>query len=135
VEQLRFLTGVTNLVWPDLLNVGAILCMNGLGMLSLIEPRETAIMNIFTGMIAFLVCVHNAFWGGSDVQIQSCAYGLLFSFTYLWIAYNNLTKQDGRGLDWFSFFVAVTAAAKAQPSFLTYLCHSGRITFDGKTAN
>jgi putative amide transporter protein len=96
-----------------LLFVGAVLLINGLGLLDLVDPRETAIMNIFTGVIAFLVCIHNAFAGGSDVQIQSCAYGLLFSFTYLWVAYDNLTKQDGRGFGWFSFFVSVTAVAIA----------------------
>jgi putative amide transporter protein len=78
-----------------LLFVGAVLLINGLGLLDLVDPRETAIMNVFTGVIAFVVCIHNAFAGGSDVQIQSCAYGLLFSFAYLWVAHDNLTNKTG----------------------------------------
>ena len=41
-----------------LLYVGAVLFINGLSLLSLVDTRETAIMNIFTGVIAFLVCIH-----------------------------------------------------------------------------
>ena len=91
-----------------LLYVGAVLFINGLSMLGKIAPREAAIMNIFTGAVSFIACFKNAF-SGDPMLIQACAYGLLFSFTYLWVAYNSLTNQDGRGLGWFSFFVAITA--------------------------
>lgn len=106
-----------------LLYVGAVLFINGVGLLGKISPRETAVMNLFTGVIAFLVCIHNAFSVASDAAVQACAYGLLFAFTYLWVAYNNLTDQDGRGLGWFSFFVSVTAAAIAWEQY------SGSATF------
>jgi putative amide transporter protein len=93
--------------------VGGVLFINGIGLLGKITPREMAVMNVFTGTIAFLVCIHNALSVGSDEAVQAGAYGLLFAFTYLWVAYNNLTDQDGRGLGWFSFFVAITASAIA----------------------
>jgi hypothetical protein len=32
----------------------------------------------------------------------------LFSFTYLWVAFNRFNGADGRGLGWFSLFVAIT---------------------------
>ena len=33
---------------------------------------------------------------------------LLFTFTYLWVAWNRWNGADGRGLGWFSLFVAIT---------------------------
>src|SRR5699024_399229 len=39
------------------------------------------------------------------------AAGLMFTLTYLWNGVNTLTGADGRGLGWFSLFVALTVAA------------------------
>lgn len=100
-----------------LLYVGAVLFINALAMLGKIAPKEAAIMNVFTGAIAFLVGIFNMATF-EPALIQSCAYGLLFAFTYLWVAYNNLTDQDGRGLGWFSFFVSVTAICISYDSWL-----------------
>ena len=107
-----------------LLYVGAVLFINGLAMLGKITSKEAAIMNVFTGVISFIVCVLNMA-SGEAVLIKAAAYGLLFSFTYLWVAYNNLTNQDGRGLGWFSFFVAVTAV------FITYDEYVAANSFEG----
>lgn len=38
---------------------------------------------------------------------------MLFSFTYLWVAINRYSGADGRGLGWFSLFVAITAVPVA----------------------
>ena len=38
---------------------------------------------------------------------------LLFAFTYLWVACNRFSGADGRGLGWFSLFVALTAVPVA----------------------
>lgn len=99
-----------------LLYVGAVLFINGMSMLGHITAREAAIMNVFTGVISFIVCIFNLSTG-EPLLIQASAYGLLFSFTYLWVAYNSLTNQDGRGLGWFSFFVSVTAIFITWDSF------------------
>jgi hypothetical protein len=92
-----------------LLYVGAVLIINGLTMLGRISPREATIMNIFTGVVCVSVSAHNAFGSGDDMAIKNAALGLLFGFTYLWVAFNNVTENDGRGLGWFSLFVALTA--------------------------
>lgn len=105
-----------------LLYVGAVLYINGLSMLGKINPKEAAIMNLFTGAISFIVALFYMA-DGNLILVQSAAYGLLFSFTYLWVAYNNLTKQDGRGLGWFSLFVAITAL------FITYDTYMNASTF------
>lgn len=90
-----------------LLFVGAVLIINGLSSLGLISRSETTIMNIFTGVICVSVSIYNAFGLATNVAIKNAALGLLFGFTYLWVAYNNVTNADGRGLGWFSLFVAI----------------------------
>lgn len=89
-----------------LLYVGAVLVLNGIAMLGRIAVREVAIMNVFTGIVSFSASFYAVFHDG-NYAIGS--FGLLFAFTYLWVAYNYLTGQDGRGIGWFSLFVAITA--------------------------
>jgi len=91
-----------------LLYVGAVLFINGLSMLGKIAPKEAAAMNLFTGGLSLLVSVLQIASGQAPL-IRAAAFGLLFCFTYLWVAYVNRTGQDGRGLGWFSLFVAATA--------------------------
>jgi hypothetical protein len=92
-----------------LLYVGAVMFINGLTMLGRISPKESAFMNLLTGSLALYVCLTGV--STSDPEtLQNAGFGLLFSFTYLWVAYVNLTNVDGRGLGWFSLFVATTAA-------------------------
>src|SRR5205814_1517771 len=43
------------------------------------------------------------------VSIRNGGAILLFAFTYLWVAYNQYANAGGRGLGWYSAFVAVTA--------------------------
>jgi len=105
-----------------LLYVGCVLFINGLTMLGHISNKESTIMNIFTGLLAVTVAIYNIF--AVTTNVPSAAYGLLFAFTYLWIAYNNITLQDGRGLGWFSLFVAITATAVTYDTFVA--AHSFR---------
>jgi hypothetical protein len=94
----------------SLFYVGAVLILNGLWMLGRIGDREIAVINLFTGGLTLLVSLKLAFGDGADAaSIKGAALSLLFSFTYLWVAFNRLTGADGRGLGWFSLFVAITA--------------------------
>jgi len=99
-----------------LLYVGAVLFINGLAMPGRIAPREAAIMNLFAGGLSLFASLHGAA-SGQGAAIRAGAFGLLFAFTYLWVAYVNLSGQDGRGLGWFSLFVALTAALVAGDEF------------------
>lgn len=92
-----------------LLYVGAVLFINALAMLGHIAPKEAAIMNLLTGGLSLFVSLHQVA-SGDPALVRAAAFGLLFSFTYLWVAYVNLTGLDGRGLGWFSLFVAATAS-------------------------
>lgn len=98
----------------SLFYVGAVLILNGLWMLGRIADREITIINLFTGGLTLLVSLKLAFGEGADeASIKAAALSLLFSFTYLWVAFNRLSGADGRGLGWFSLFVAVTAVPVA----------------------
>ncbi|SME92136.1 AmiS/UreI family transporter [Pseudogulbenkiania subflava] len=93
-----------------LLYVGAVLILNGLWMLGRIGDREIPVINLFAGGLTLLVALKLAFGEGADAaSIKAGALSLLFSFTYLWVAINRHNGADGRGLGWFSLFVAITA--------------------------
>ena len=94
--------------------VGAVLILNGLWMLGRIGDREISPINFFTGGVTLLVALKLAFGDGADAaSIRAAAFSLLFSFTYLWVAINRHNGADGRGLGWFSLFVAITAVPVA----------------------
>ncbi len=94
--------------------VGAVLIINGLWMLGRLHDREVWVINLLVGVVTLLVALKYALGPGADAaSIKAAALSLLFSFTYLWVAINRLTGADGRGLGWFSLFVAISAVPVA----------------------
>jgi hypothetical protein len=91
-----------------LLYVGAVLFLNGLWLLGRIGDREIAVINIFVGGLTLLVALYSAFVENDAASTRGAALTLLFTFTYLWVALNRFNGADGRGLGWFSLFVAIT---------------------------
>lgn len=101
-----------------LLYVGAVLFLNGLWLMGRVQDQEIAIINVFAGGITLLVALYSAFGPGADAaSIKAAALTLLFSFTYLWVAFNRYSQADGRGLGWFSLFVAITAVPVCLQTF------------------
>jgi hypothetical protein len=101
-----------------LLYVGAVLFCNGLWILGKIEDREISVINVFVGLLTLTAAMYLAFGPGATGEtIRAAAYTLLFSFTYLWVAWNRWNAADGRGLGWFCFFVGLTVV----PIFLVSL--------------
>ncbi len=97
-----------------LLYVGAVLFLNGIWLMGRIGDREIAIINIFSGFITGAIALYLAFGPGADLaSVRAAALTLLFTFTYLWVAYNRFHDVDGRGLGWFSLFVAITVTPVA----------------------
>ncbi|PID59580.1 MAG: transporter [Gammaproteobacteria bacterium] len=98
-----------------LLYVGAVLFLNGLWLLGKIEDREIAVINLLVGLITFIIVLRLAFFSADadPATVKAGALTLLFSFTYLWVAFNRYSGADGRGLGWFSLFVAITAVPVA----------------------
>ncbi|GGC01957.1 transporter protein [Oxalicibacterium flavum] len=98
----------------SLLYVGAVLFLNGLWLLDRIGDREIWIINVFSGGLTLLIALYMAFNGNADAaSIKGAALTLLFTFTYFWVAFNRFNGADGRGLGWFSLFVAITVVPVA----------------------
>lgn len=107
-----------------LLYVGAVLFLNGLWILGKVEDREIIVINVVSGFITLCVALYSAFGPTADAaSIRAAALTLLFTTTYLWVAYNRATEVDGRGLGWFSLFVAITVVPVALSAFSS--AHSG----------
>lgn len=93
-----------------LLYVGAVLVINGLMLLGRIPGRAAAAMNLFVGGMQVVFPTLLLLQANGDVMTIFGASGLyLFGFTYLYVAWNELTGSSGEGLGWFSLFVAVAA--------------------------
>lgn len=97
-----------------LLYVGAVLFLNGIWLMGGINDREIWVINVFSGGITLLIALYLAFGPAADAtSIKAAALTLLFTFTYLWVAINRHQDVDGRGLGWFSLFVAITVVPVA----------------------
>jgi putative amide transporter protein len=117
-----------------LLYVGAVLVVNGIWLIgqaraaepapagggaaatspALIDNREVAVLNIFTGFVGVVAAVTLAVQGNQDediASIRAAGYILLFAFTYLWVAYNQFMNVSGHAFGWYCLFVAITAVA------------------------
>lgn len=102
-----------NLFW-----VGAVLFLNGIWLIGKIGDKEISIINIFVGGLTLIVSLVTALNGNAtSASIQSSAFTLLFSFTYLWVAFDRYSGADGRGLGWYSLFVSITAIPIAINTF------------------
>ncbi|MBO4415697.1 MAG: acid-activated urea channel [Lachnospiraceae bacterium] len=88
-----------------LLFVGIVLINNGVCSLCKINPKAAAVMNIFVGGLSVVINVLSLIQG----NYYAAGTGLLFGFTYLFVAINNIFELDTRPFAVFSVFVAVNA--------------------------
>jgi hypothetical protein len=88
--------------------VGAVLCLNGMWLLGKIGDNEIGVIDVFVGAVTGSVAFYLAFFVGDPASVKAAALTLLFTFTYLWVAWNRYNGADGRGLGWFCLFVAIT---------------------------
>lgn len=88
-----------------LLFVGIVLINNGMCSLYKVDGKSAAIMNILTGGLSLFINFVNLIQG----NYYAAGTGLLFCFTYLFVAFNNLMNLSPIPFAWFSTFVAVNA--------------------------
>ena len=88
-----------------LLFVGIVLINNGVCALCKIDPKAAAVMNLFVGGLSIFINAVSIIQG----NYYAAGTGLLFGFTYLFVALNHLLKLDTRPFAVFSSFVAVNA--------------------------
>jgi putative amide transporter protein len=78
----------------------------------LLEGREVAVINIFTGFVGVVVASIYLIQSAVQNDLASARGGgfiLLFAFTYLWVAFNQVISGSGRAFGWYCLFVAITA--------------------------
>ncbi|WP_165044852.1 AmiS/UreI family transporter [Adlercreutzia sp. ZJ138] len=86
-----------------LLFVGIVLLSNGVCILSGVDSKSFAIMNILAGTVTLFCCMVNVVWG--NYYAAACV--LLFSATYWYNVFNSFLDLDPRPIGWFSLYVAV----------------------------
>jgi hypothetical protein len=97
-----------------LLYVGAVLFINGLLLLGVVEAKSAAPINLFVGALQVVTPTFLIFTANNDPLLILNASGLyLFGFTYLYVGINLLAGLDTTGVGWFSLFVAVAAIGYA----------------------
>ena len=78
----------------------------------LLEGREVAVINIFTGFVGVVIASIYLIQAAAQSDLASARGGgfiLLFAFTYLWVAFNQVISGSGRAFGWYCLFVAITA--------------------------
>lgn len=88
-----------------LLFVGIVLINNGVCTLANIDGKSAAVMNILTGGLSLFINFVNLIQG----NYYAAGTGLLFCFTYLFVAAMDIFELDSLPFAWFSTFVAVNA--------------------------
>lgn len=105
-----------------LLFVGAVLLINGLVFLGIIDAKSATAINILVGLflagtVLFLVLPVRGTDGGSLDIILGAVGFLLFSFTYLGVAFNNLAGAPGTVLGWYCGWAALISVFLAVINF------------------
>lgn len=101
-----------------LLFVGFVLIINGLTLAGRIEAREAAVFNLLVGLLSALAGVLGASRAQTPADFLAVASGLLFAFTYLYVAAVNWFGLRGTGLGWYCLFVAITALSVGWDAWL-----------------
>ena len=84
-----------------LLFVGIVLINNGMCTLYKVDGKSTAVMNILTGGLSLFINFVNLVMG----NYYAAGTGLLFCFTYLFVAFSKILKLSPIPFVWFSTFV------------------------------
>ena len=88
-----------------LLFVGIVLINNGMCTLYKLDGKATAVMNLLTGGLSVFINAVNLVMG----NYYAAGTGLLFGFTYLFVAFMKLWNLSPVPFAWFSTFVAINA--------------------------
>lgn len=101
-----------------LLFVGAVLFINGLLLLGLIDPKAAGVFNLFVGAMQVFTPTYLIVTAGGNTNTILAASGLyLFGFTYLYVGINLLAGLDSTGVGYFSLFVAIMALGYSAVNF------------------
>lgn len=102
-----------------LLYVGAVLLVNGIGLLGKIDNKSTAMMNLLTGGLGLIINIISLTRATTTVEYYAVGTGLLFAFTYIYLFLTYWFDLDPGGLGWYCLFVAITAVPCSVMSYLS----------------
>jgi len=91
-----------------LLYVGAVLLVNGVGLLGKIDNKSTAMMNLLTGGLGLIINIISLTKATTTGEYYAVGTGLLFAFTYIYLFLTYWFDLDTGGLGWYCLFVAIT---------------------------
>jgi putative amide transporter protein len=101
-----------------LLFVGAVLFLNGLLLLGVVDGKAAGPFNLFVGALQVVTPTYLIFTAGGDPLTILGASGIyLFGFTYLYVGIGLLAGLDTTGVGWFSLFVAIAAIGYSWANF------------------
>ena len=107
-----------------LLYVGMVLMSNGLFLLQKIDDKSNVVMNLFTGGLSLILNIiaigYGACHNKDAAWFYASATGLLFAFTYLYVAINSIFDLDNRLYGWYSLFVAINSVPAGLYCFVGY---------------
>lgn len=93
--------------------IGAVLIVNGVGLTGRIEGKDVAPFNLLVGLLALFINGLGLYRAAATPDFFATAGGLLFAFTYLFLAVVQWWALKGVGLGWYCLFVAASALAFA----------------------
>lgn len=93
--------------------IGAVLVVNGVALTGRIEARDAAAINLLVGLLTLVLNLDGLARADANPQYLAHAGGLLFSFTYLYLAAVQWLGLKGAGLGWYCLFVALSALVYA----------------------
>ena len=101
-----------------LLYVGIVLINNGIARITGVDAKSTSVMNVFVGLLSLSINIITIIHGDFNIingigDFYSAATGLLFGFTYLFVAANGIFNLDNRLYGWYSLFVAINTLPAA----------------------
>ncbi|AOA58881.1 AmiS/UreI family transporter [Acinetobacter larvae] len=89
--------------------IGAVLIVNGVGLTGRIHAKESAPFNLLVGLLALFINLVALYRATETMSYFAVAGGLLFAFTYLYLAVVQWFGLKGSGLGWYCLFVAISA--------------------------
>ncbi|HEY2763505.1 MAG TPA: AmiS/UreI family transporter [Pseudonocardiaceae bacterium] len=102
-----------------LIYVGAVLFINGLMLLGVVDQKSAAVFNLFVGGLQVITPTFLIFTAHGDTDTILNASGIyLFGFTYLYVGITLLAGLDSTGVGYFSLFVAVMALGYSAANFI-----------------
>lgn len=94
------------MISAGLLLIGAVLFVNGMAFLGHADPRNSAVINIFVGLLTTAIPFYLLTTATGPDDFLGASPVFLFGLTYLWAGITNLTGHNPTGFGWYCIWVA-----------------------------